>query len=154
MRMHAIFASCLILAACSSEEQAPDAGEAETVGAVTPPVAEDVGQEIDPEDTAIADVIPSRFQGRWGMVGPDCEPGRADAKGLMEIGPDSLKFYESRAELDKITSVSANQMTAEFDFEGEGQEWERIVMLRLENDGETLIRTEAELDYPAEYTRC
>lgn len=150
MKTHTILASCLILAACDSADKVPEPSEAEPMGEVLPPET-----PVESPDTAeTAKAIPAKFQGRWGLVAADCDTGRSDAKGLVEIGPDSMKFYESMAKVDQITSVSADRMTAEFDFEGEGQEWERTVMLRLENNGKTLIRTEAELDLPAEYTRC
>ena len=41
-------------------------------------------------------VVPTDFQGRWALVPADCEPGRADAKGLMVIEGARLRFYESR----------------------------------------------------------
>ena len=46
---------------------------------------------------APASSIPAALQGRWGLTPADCMPGRSDAKGLLTITADGLRFYESRA---------------------------------------------------------
>src|SRR5512134_919075 len=42
-----------------------------------------------------APAIPAAFQGRWGMVREDCTSTRGDAKGLIVIDANGIKFYES-----------------------------------------------------------
>ena len=54
-------------------------------------------------DAATANVIPAAFHGRWGMVPADCTSTRGDDKGLITVDANSIKFYESRATLAKVT---------------------------------------------------
>ncbi len=41
--------------------------------------------------------IPASLHGRWGMTPADCTSTRGDAKGLLIVSADGLKFYESVA---------------------------------------------------------
>src|SRR5687768_11553061 len=41
--------------------------------------------------------IPAALHGRWGMSPADCTSTRGDAKGLLVVSADGLRFYESRA---------------------------------------------------------
>ncbi len=88
------------------------------------------------------DTIPEALQGRWGLVPADCTTTMGDEKGLLTIGPKTLKFYESRATLGEITERSDTRIEARFAFEGEGMTWEYDEVLDLQDDGETLIRRE------------
>ena len=97
------------------------------------------------------------MQGRWGLVTADCEPGRSDAKGLLEITAGQLEFYESVGTLDTIIEAEPSRIRAAFDFEGEGMSWDRELVLSLEDDGTTLIRREYGEDAapgPFRYTKC
>jgi len=98
--------------------------------------------------------IPAALQGRWGINEADCDRSRADAKGLMEVGPGTIRFYESRGKLRDLIVADPTRLEADFDFTGEGQTWERRVILDLE--GGTLTRRDygdgadpTELDYQA-----
>ena len=78
-----------------------------------------------------------------------------DAKGLLEIDATRLTFYESVGTLDDVEQSSANAIRADFDFTGEGMEWERDMSLTLE--GDKLVRREFGADALAEpltYTKC
>src|SRR5215210_8614734 len=44
-----------------------------------------------------ASAIPASLHGRWGLTPADCTSTRGDAKGLLIVGPDEIRFYESRA---------------------------------------------------------
>lgn len=98
--------------------------------------------------------IPSAIQGRWGLVAADCEPGRSDAKGLLIISGSELEFYESVGTLGAIEDASAAHIRADFDFTGEGMNWQRDLL--LERDGNTLTRREygGEGAGPFRYTKC
>lgn len=108
-------------------------------------------------DTPAAKLIPAAVQGRWGLDANDCDPARDDAKGLLTIGPDTLRFYESRATLGPITDISANRIHATFEFTGEGMTWSRDEVLDAQDGGKALIRREygeGAAPRPLRYTRC
>lgn len=106
-----------------------------------------------PADTGTG--IPVAMQGRWGLVPADCTSTRGDAKGLMEVGADSLKFYESRAVLAEVAERSGDRLEASFDFTGEGMSWSRDMVLVAR--GDTLVRQESgegAIPEPLTYARC
>ena len=108
-------------------------------------------------DTPEARQIPAAVQGRWGLVANDCDPSRDDAKGLLTIGPDTLKFYESRAKLGQVKEIDASRIRASFAFSGEGMTWTRDEVLDAQDGGKTLIRREYGEDAapgPLRYSRC
>ena len=133
-------ALALALAACgSNEEPAAD----ETAAAPTP--------------TPLPTEIPADYQGRWGMNEADCTGDAAAAKGLLEISPTELKFYESVGTLEAVTAATGGRFRGEFAFTGEGMEWERDVVLDLREGGKILVRREFGEDAspePFDYTRC
>ena len=62
--------------------------------AVTPTNELENGDDAEPvNDTATA--IPASLHGRWGLTPADCTSTRGDAKGLLIVSADGLKFYES-----------------------------------------------------------
>lgn len=101
--------------------------------------------------------IPPRFRGRWGLIAADCEAGRPDAKGLMEVTGEVLRFYESKARPAQLAQLDATTLRGRFAFTGEGMEWERTITLDLEDGGARLTRSEegaGALPEPLRYTRC
>jgi len=149
--------SLLTLAACDSS--APDSGEstdviAEETTAAAGPLPTDT---TSPTASPTATTIPSAIQGRWGLVAADCEPGRDDAKGLLTIDATKLEFYESVGTLGAISEASASRLRATFAFTGEGQTWQRDMLLAVEDGGAVLVRTEYGEDAapaPLRYTKC
>lgn len=145
----------LLLAACDAgvpESEQPEAEPAEPVGAMDE-AAEPETQPAEAEQAS----IPPALRGRWGLIAADCEPGRADAKGLLVIDADSLEFYESMGTLDEVEQRGTDRLRARFDFIGEGMTWEREIELAAADDGATLIRREYGEDAapePFEYTSC
>ena len=140
------------LAACndspSETAQAPPRDAAETAAPAPPETA---------SPSPAASTIPAVIQGRWGLTDADCEPGRDDAKGLLTITANELDFYESVGTLDDIKELGETRIRADFDFVGEGQEWERDVTLEAREGGTVLIRREDGVDAaPGEfrYTKC
>ena len=101
---------------------------------------------------AAAGPIPAALQGRWGLTPADCTSTRGDAKGLLEIGPDSLKFYESRAVPGTSIESGDQGISGNFNFTGEGQEWSKYVSLKLQ--GKVLTRTERNPVASYDYARC
>ena len=149
----------LALAACQAAPEPNAANDAEAVNQATAPV-KDV-ETLPPDETIITEpaedaaaitAIPAAFRGRWGMVPNDCDPKRDDAKGLIEISADSLKFYESRAKLAKVTGAWPEKIEAEFAFTGEGKSWTKTETLALTGSSNTLVRTEDGGEF--RYKRC
>lgn len=144
-------AGALALAACSPEPADDAAGEvAEADAAETPaPVPA-------PEET-VAAAIPAAAQGRWGLVPADCTSTRGDAKGLLIVEADKLRFYESVGRLGKVSESGAKRIRATFSFTGEGMEWMRDEVLEVQDGGTTLIRREYGEDAapgPFKYAKC
>lgn len=154
-------AASLSLAACGSDP-VPDANVTANDVAVEPPApspAATLPPELNTANAAApgAAVIPTSLRGRWGLTPEDCTSTRGDAKGLLEIGDTQLRFYESRGTLRTMTEQSESRIAAEFDFEGEGQTWQRLVILDTEDGGRTLSRREAGPDAMKEtlqYRKC
>jgi hypothetical protein len=151
--------AALALAACSKE---PDGTATQT----TPTETEEVFQEDSgsasetPEaaaTTATLDEIPDTVRGRWGLVPADCTSTKGDAKGLLEVSADQLKFYESVAKLGTIKEAGESRIRATFAYTGEGQSWSQDVVLDVQDDGKTLIRRDYGPDAmpgPLKYMRC
>ena len=95
-------------------------------------------------------MIPAQYRGRWGMVAADCTSTRGDAKGLINVGDTSIRFYESTAALQEQRPAIATSFSGVFVFTGEGQTWERV--MTLTRTGDTLKRAEAGGDFT--YKRC
>ncbi|MCB2047237.1 MAG: hypothetical protein KDE32_03310 [Novosphingobium sp.] len=136
------------LSACSKPT-----GEPEAAATTEAPVASASAAETFVPVTE----IPEPVRGKWGINLADCDVSRGDAKGSLEIGADSLKFYESVARLDRINAVAKRGIGAEFRFSGEGEEWTRTMQLFVSSDGKTLTREEFgpdAMEQPLTYLRC
>jgi hypothetical protein len=126
----------------------PDEGNDETAAANSQGAlneADDAGSE-NPNQA----FIPAQYRGRWGMVPNDCQPGRADAKGLIAIGDTTIKFYEAVATLKEQRPAIATSFAGQFDFTGEGQNWQKV--MTFTRTGDKLKRAEEEGTFT--YTRC
>lgn len=136
-------AALLTVTACNR-----DVADAEQPTAADTPTATPV--EASPSEASssaattpvVAMAIPPAIHGRWGLVAADCTSTRGDAKGLLTIDGTTLKFYESVGTLDEIEEAGDTRIRAEFDFTGEGMEWERDEVLDVQDNGQTLIRRE------------
>jgi hypothetical protein len=123
---------------------APSAdGGAPSSTAVAPTPAPATGQ---------AAAIPTALHGRWGLTPGDCTSTRGDAKGLLIVGSDGLRFYESRAVPVSSVQTSSDSFSANFAFNGEGQTWTKYEALSLDDD--RLIRTESSPMASFTYARC
>lgn len=135
-----------MLAACGeADEPALPPGEATPATETPAPTA----------SPSVASAIPAALQGRWGLVAADCEPGRADAKGLLVVSANKLEFYESVGTLGPVSESDASSLRALFAFTGEGMTWTRDMQLTVE--GDTLVRREFGADAapePFSYSRC
>ena len=132
------------MAAC--EQRDPVADEASAIAAA--PVTNDGANSVD----SAPGPIPASLRGRWGMTPADCTSTRGDAKGLLEIGPDSLKFYESRAVPGTSIETEADGISGNWNFTGEGQQWSKYVSLQLQD--KVLNRTDRNPVASYNYARC
>lgn len=154
MRRLTIAAAILLIAACGSERQ-PSGKQVERAIAHANAQGNEAAaaREAEPPPSPTRPPpLPAAFQDRWGLVAADCDPARGDAKGLMTITSDALRFYESRAQLSRIVGTWPEKLEAEFAFTGEGQSWTKTETLALTGSSNILIRTEDGKDL--RYTRC
>jgi hypothetical protein len=79
-------------------------------------------------------------------------PGRSDAKGLLVISPNELRFYESRAVPAPGVQADADSMSGNFAFTGEGQSWTKYESFKL--DKQVLVRTETRPTASFSYAKC
>lgn len=133
------------MAACEMRD--PVADEANAIPATASPAP----QSANASDNQPGP-IPTELRGRWGLTPADCISTRGDAKGLLEIGPDYLKFYESRAVPATSMETEANGISGNWNFTGEGQQWSKYVSLQLQ--GKVLNRTERNPIASYDYARC
>ena len=151
LRLFATFpAMALALTACSGSDDADNTAAPETPAVTQAPVETE-------SIAALPDEIPSGMQGRWGLVPADCISTRGDAKGLLEIGPEKMKFYESVGTLKTVKEAGENRFLAVFDYTGEGMSWTRDEEMLLQEGGRQLVRTEHGEDampQPLWYERC
>lgn len=165
MRFLSIAALALLTAACGQDEVAegnaqgpaaqPEAPMAQPQDDPADPVGSDngtepAGGETNTADPAPATLIPAAFRGRWGINANDCDPARADNKGLVTISEDRMRFYESVGRPTSLT-VGAGRIEGDFAFTGEGMTWTR--QMRWTIDGETLERVDGD-GTELTYTRC
>ena len=153
--------AALSLGACESNDPVADNNAGATLPDVEKLPPDEMTGAGDPEGAAAQPVdgpiapaaqIPAALQGRWALAPADCEPGRADAKGLMTVLPNELRFYESRARLVKVNDSSSDSIGGDFAFTGEGMTWSRYQSLKLQ--GNALVRTETEPVASYTYARC
>ena len=161
--MKQIFAAAILFALAGCQQGNDDniaIDETNTANAVieTLPPDETVTNDVDDANTsdssAGALLIPTAFRGRWGMVPDDCTSTRGDAKGLIIVDEDSIKFFESQARLTKVTGNFPENFTGTFAFTGEGENWTNSQNLKLTGSSNTLLRKQSDIAQPFTYKRC
>jgi hypothetical protein len=126
----------------------PDEGNEETAAANSSNMP--VPPNPVPPEQAGGVAIPAQYHGRWGMVAADCTSTRGDAKGLIEIGGQTIKFYEAVATLKEQRPAVAISFSGLFAFTGEGQYWQKVMTFTRTSD--TLKRAEEAGTFT--YKRC
>src|SRR3546814_1164044 len=58
----------------------------------------------------------------------------------LVIDAKTLRFFESAGDLARVRDRSANRIVADFKFSGEGETWDRLMLLGLSGGGKTLVR--------------
>lgn len=145
----------LALTACSGGDNGSEAEpEMDAVEAGPVPAAD--GSLADGE-IATDGEIPAALRGRWGMGPADCDPAEMANSGLMDVSPTTLKFYESVGTLGESSEAGPMRIRATYDFEGEGMQWQREILLEGEAGGNALSLTEYGDDAaeePRRYEKC
>ena len=148
-----------VLTACHGDNARPTHQDNQAAAAIDNAVAANLtaaalkGLPVpQPKASALAYDVPPSFVGRWGLTPADCDPDRADTKGLLTIASDKLSFYESKGRVDRITRHSPYDVTLALDMTGEGQSWTSTMRLTLDAASTRLIRTEGDRSY--RYQRC
>jgi hypothetical protein len=143
--------------ACSGRD--PVAEEANEV-AVTPAQENAVAPETasNSADPALNEIeltsskIPAVLHGRWGLTPEDCTSTRGDAKGLLIVSADQLKFFESVGKPAGDLKLSPDSASGDFNFTGEGMTWKKYQVLEVQNG--KLVRTESSPMASFAYARC
>lgn len=99
-----------------------------------------------------ATAIPASLHGRWALTPGDCTSTRGDAKGLLIVSGDGLKFHESVGKPAGTLKTSADSASGDFAFTGEGMTWKRYEALELQDN--KLVRTESSPMASFTYARC
>ena len=118
---------------------------------VAPPKAPEAGVGIGGQ------AIPVAIRGRWALKAEDCgaRPG-TDLTALV-IDAKTLRFFESAGDLARVRDRDANRIVADYKFSGEGEDWDRLMQLTVEDGGKTLVRRdygEGAEPGPMRYSRC
>src|SRR3546814_18500860 len=59
----------------------------------------------------------------------------------LVIDAKTLRFYDSSGDLARVRDRSAHRIVADFRFSGEGESWDRLMLLGLSDGGKTLLRS-------------
>jgi hypothetical protein len=105
-----------------------------------------------PEAPTSSTAIPAALHGRWGIAPADCTSTYGDAKGLMTVSADELRFYESVARPTSDVTTLPDAVSGNFTFTGEGQTWTRHEALTVRQG--KLVRTESDPMSSYTYARC
>ena len=158
-RLIPLLVACVVLAGCSVDPVDNEAGNTAGLPVPSMPAPDSTGErptnDAAPASSAQAAAgakIPAAFHGRWGLGPNDCTSTRGDAKGLLLVTPDELRFYESRAVPAASARTGADSISGDFTFTGEGQTWTKFMALELQQDG--LVRTESNPMASFTYAKC
>lgn len=145
------------MVACSGRD--PVADEANNAAAtpaqanvIVPEVAANEANDVAAEPRLTSTTIPSVLHGRWGLTPEDCTSTRGDAKGLLIVSPDQLKFYESVGKPAGELKISADSASGDYVFSGEGMTWKKYQVLEIQSG--KLVRTESGPMASYTYARC
>ncbi len=145
------------MVACSGRD--PVADEAKNAAAtpaqanvIVPEVAANEANDVAAEPRLTSTTIPSVLHGRWGLTPEDCTSTRGDAKGLLIVSPDQLKFYESVGKPAGELKISADSASGDYVFSGEGMTWKKYQVLEIQSG--KLVRTESGPMASYTYARC
>ncbi|GAA4755561.1 hypothetical protein GCM10023264_23690 [Sphingomonas daechungensis] len=157
--------SILSMVACSGRDPVDDGANNAAAGpaevdvlppdeSATTPTNELESGDDEPSNAsaAVGGKIPAALHGRWGLTPTDCTSTRGDAKGLLIVSADQLKFYESTGKPSGELKTSDDSASGDFAFTGEGMTWKRYEALEVQAG--KLVRTESSPMRSFTYARC
>jgi hypothetical protein len=96
--------------------------------------------------------FPFGFRGQWAPSDAACRD--IDGNDRIEIYPNGIDFYEGGARLERITQAGQDRtVKVKLSFEGEGEFWEAVWLLRLGAGSQRLSVSEDESAWRT-YQRC
>ena len=98
------------------------------------------------------ELFPFGFRGSWAPSAEACTDIEGNER--MQIHSDGIDFYEGGARLERITQAGRDRtVKVKLSFEGEGEFWEAVWLIRLEPGSDRLAVSEDEADWRS-YQRC
>ncbi|MCD9006511.1 hypothetical protein LDO31_09745 [Luteimonas sp. XNQY3] len=95
----------------------------------------------EPGDGDAAVLIPDRFLGRWDADEAACRSGGSDM--ALQIEPGALRFHESIATPTSVRVLDGHAVRVDADYEGEGEAWTDVRILRLDGPDALFVGDEA-----------
>ena len=136
----------VLLAACSQQpSQSGDAANTPSPKANTPPT-----QAASDEPNT----VPAAFVGVWDGTKGHCDP---DSDMRVEIGKQSLAFYESSGAVKQVTRDGPGTIELTMAMDGEGEQWTQKMRFALSPDGRQMTASPVPADHPGMATalkRC
>jgi hypothetical protein len=87
-------------------------------------------------DKSAVPIIPAAFRGEWNANVEHCGTGLSDSR--LRVEPGRLRFYESDAQVSRVSVTNARAALVEASFSGEGQTWRDTVNMVLSRSGNDL----------------
>lgn len=127
----------LLLLVAGCRETPPSEADAQANAANEAVTAPDA-----PEKAGAATEIPRTFRGAWDRDAAACA---AASELRLEVSADRLHFHESVGRVTYVRSERPDEAFVSIAFEGEGERWNRDLLLSLEGDGSLTV---TQLDEP------
>lgn len=100
-------------------------------------------------------VLPTAFQGYWGVTPNDCELANTEAHGRLNIDADTIRQWEGKGSVDRIVAATPYRAVADISFSDAGTRWKTRTTLTLGSGGMTMMRSDAGgRPLQARYQKC
>lgn len=130
MKMFVLLIAGLCLAACTPVKSVSDAPAPASSAEGAP------GSAL----AAAAVVLPEGFTGRWDASAEACKT-TSDMK--LVITQTGMTFWESTGQITGVTVNGPDDVTVKAAFTGEGEQWQRELHLKLDDNGNKLTVDDA-----------
>jgi hypothetical protein len=135
-------AAVLLLAGCQQAAQEPATAENEAVPPANAPTAPAATNAITNGQAPAAESnrIPAAFHGVYDRDAAACASAGSEER--LEVTPVGLHFHESIGEIRAVSAEGDRAISAEADFQGEGESWRNRLRLSLAANGDALTVTQ------------